>query len=183
MYSEYALKPEENHVVDQLTSDKGLFISDVLLGLSLMVLLFRSQEIMTLTIEQEMVQDGISPYYWTPAASISAVMIIYTLVHAIMLSDGFFKTCKQYRNEVVKNVHATGNMVGVIQGRLSCSAIFDFMDYLHPDLSFERRRDYRINTSIPLIMAVIASWVSVGCWIGALVINIMRARASRRVRI
>ena len=172
--------------MDQHILCKGLLISDVWRKFVINLIMFffvRSQEIMTLTIEQETVHDGISPYYWTPAAGISAFMIIYTLVHAIMLSDGFFKTCKQYRNEVVKNVRASGDMVGVIQGRLSCSAIFDFMDYLHPDLSFERRREYRINTSIPLIMAVIASWICVGCWVGALVINIMRARASRRVRI
>lgn len=71
----------------------------------------------------------------------------------------------------------------MLQSRLSCSAIFDFMDYLHEDLSFERRRDYRINTAIPFILAVIATWVVVACWIGILVVNIIRFRQSRRVRI
>jgi len=94
-----------------------------------------------------------------------------------------FFSCRQYRNRVVKNVHATGQMVGVIQHRLSCTAIFDFMDYLHEDLSFERRRDYRINTSIPFIIAVAGAWIAVLCWILILVINFFRYRASRNVRI
>jgi hypothetical protein len=73
----------------------------------------RSTEVMELNIEQEEREphDDISPYYWTPASIISILMLIYTLVHAIMLTDGFFSTCKQYRNRVVKYVHATGQMV------------------------------------------------------------------------
>lgn len=71
----------------------------------------RSQEIMQLTIEQEDMQDDVSPYFWTPASVIAFLMVVYSLVHAIMLTDGFFSTCKQYRNRVVKYVHATGQMV------------------------------------------------------------------------
>jgi uncharacterized membrane protein len=72
----------------------------------------RSTEVMELTIEQEdHPVDDISPYYWTPASITAFLMLIYTLVHAIMLTDGFFSTCKQYRNRVVKYVHATGQMV------------------------------------------------------------------------
>lgn len=74
-------------------------------------------------------------------------------------------------------------MVGVIQSRLTCGAIFDFMDYLHEDLSFERRRDYRINTSIPFILAVAAAWVSVACWIGILILNYLKYKQTNRVRI
>lgn len=76
----------------------------------------RSTEVMELTIEQEdrPVADDISPYYWTPASIIAFLMLVYTLVHAIMLTDGFFSTCKQYRNRVVKYVHATGQMVSLI---------------------------------------------------------------------
>jgi hypothetical protein len=73
--------------------------------------------------------------------------------------------------------------VGVIQSRLTCGAVFDFMDYLHEDLSYERRRDYRINTSIPFILAVLSAWVVVLCWVGILVVNFMRYRQSRPLRI
>ena len=73
----------------------------------------KSQEIINLTIDQEIREDGddISPYFWTPCCIIALLMVVYTLVHSIMLTDGFFSTCKQYRNRIVKHVHATGQMV------------------------------------------------------------------------
>lgn len=72
----------------------------------------RSTEIMQLTIEQELQEtDDISPYYWTPATIIAFFMVIYTFVHSVMLTDGFFSTCKQYRNRVIKHTLAKGEMV------------------------------------------------------------------------
>lgn len=71
----------------------------------------RSTEIIQLTVDQDVGGDDVSPYFWTPASIIAIVMTIYTLVHAIILTDGFFSTCKQYRSRVVKYVHATGQMV------------------------------------------------------------------------
>lgn len=95
----------------------------------------RSTEVMQLTVEQEITEDEISPYFWTPACVIAFFMVIYTLgenhinieliiilnflhfscfytlVHAIMLTDGIFSTCKSYRNRIVKYVHATGQLV------------------------------------------------------------------------
>lgn len=143
----------------------------------------RSGDIIVMTTEAELAEDDISPYYWTPVAVIAGFFTIYTLVHAIMLTDGFFKTCKQYRYELVKHIQAGGPMVGVLQSRLSCGAVLDFMDYLHPNVSFERRRDDRINTSLALIIAIICSWLCVAGWIGILVVNVMRSRASRSVRV
>ncbi|CRL08159.1 CLUMA_CG020955, isoform A [Clunio marinus] len=144
----------------------------------------RSNEVMQLTVEEDIVEENdISPYYWTPVTIIAIIMVFYTLSHAVTVSDGFRSTCKQYRNTVVKYIQAQGQMVGVIQSRLSCGAIFDFMDYLHQDLSYEKRRDYRINTSIPFILAVVGVWGACICWIGITIVNIMRCRHSRRVRI
>ena len=71
----------------------------------------------------------------------------------------------------------------MLQSRLSCGAVFDFMDYLHEDLSFERRRDYRINSSIPYYITVFSVWIALLCWIGIIVISIRRYRDSRRIRI
>lgn len=70
-----------------------------------------SHEVMQLTVEQEIVDEDDKPYYWLPVSIIAVVMVLYSLVHAIMLTDGFLSTCKQYRNRVVKYVHATGQMV------------------------------------------------------------------------
>lgn len=64
----------------------------------------RSTEIMQLTVEQELQEDDSSPYLWAPATVIAFIMNVFTLVHSIMLTDGFFSTCKQYRNRVVKYV-------------------------------------------------------------------------------
>jgi hypothetical protein len=85
----------------------------------------RSTEIMQLTIEQEDMQDDISPYFWTPTSIIAIVMVFYTLVHAILLTDGFFSTCKQYRNRIVKNVHATGQLVSWKHHNVLSRAISD----------------------------------------------------------
>ena len=47
MCLEFALRPEENHVVDQLISDKGLFISDVIVGI-----IFNYQIVLSLDLKK-----------------------------------------------------------------------------------------------------------------------------------
>lgn len=85
----------------------------------------RSTEVMQLTVEQEIQEvDGISPYFWTPASIIALIMVIYGFVHAIMLTDGFLTTCKQYRNRVIKHTLAKGEMV-------SCSEFRFWMDKIN----------------------------------------------------
>lgn len=67
---------------------------------------------MHLTIEQELQEnDSISPYYWMPAIWTALIMVIYSLIHAIIITDGFWHTCKQYRQRVVQYAHAYGEMV------------------------------------------------------------------------
>lgn len=78
----------------------------------------RSTEIMQLTVEQDMTEDEISPYWWTPASVIAFFMFIYCLVHAIMLTDGIFATCKAYRNRIIKSIHGTGQIVS--HARCNC---------------------------------------------------------------
>jgi hypothetical protein len=137
-----------------------------------------------MTTRSELQEDnGISPHYWIPCAILAIVMAIYSLVHASMFLDGFLRTCKQYRSELLKYIGATGNMVGALQGRVSCSAVLDFMDYIHPDVNFDRRRIERIDTATALIIACIASWLCVGLWIAIAVVNIQQARKSRQVRV
>lgn len=72
----------------------------------------RSTEVIQLTVEQEMGQeDDVSPYFWTPAMIIGIIIAIYSLVHAILMLDGFLSTCKQYRNRVLKHINAIGRAV------------------------------------------------------------------------
>lgn len=80
-------------------------------------------------------------------------------------------------------MHSVGNQVAVIQGRLQCTAVYDFMDYLMPDFNYERRREDRINTSAAMLIAAIATWVGFLLWLGATVINIRMSRTSQRLRV
>lgn len=71
--------------------------------------------------------DEVSPHYWIPATFASGFMVFYSLIHAIIYIDGAWQSCRQYRNELIKYMHATGPLVSAVQGRISCSAVFDFM--------------------------------------------------------
>lgn len=80
-----------------------------------------------MTARQEIDEDEVSPHYWIPATFASGLMVLYALVHAIIYIDGAWQSCRQYRNELIKYMHATGPLVAAVQGRISCSAVFDFM--------------------------------------------------------
>lgn len=94
----------------------------------------RSNQMIVMTAQSEDSFDDISPYYWVPLGIIAIFMTIYMIVHASIYTAGYEISCRQYRQELVKYMQATGPMVQAIQGRLSCNAIFDFMDYIHPDV-------------------------------------------------
>lgn len=80
-----------------------------------------------MTARSEVDEDEVSPHYWIPATFASGFMVIYSLVHAIVYVDGAWQSCRQYRNELIKYMQATGPLVSAVQGRISCSAVFDFM--------------------------------------------------------
>lgn len=63
----------------------------------------------------------------------------------------------------------------VIHNRLSCGAIFDFMDYLHPDTN-NWSRGSEINTGIALQLAISTSWLNFFAWLVACLINFIMAR-------
>ncbi|TDG48713.1 hypothetical protein AWZ03_004825 [Drosophila navojoa] len=107
----------------------------------------RSGDMVVVTTESELSSDGLSPYYWLPATVISVIMAIYQLIYAAIFTDGFEVTCKQYRESLLKEIQGVGNIVPVIKARLSCAAVFDFMDFLVESISYERRRYGRINTA------------------------------------
>lgn len=143
---------------------------------------FRSGDIIVMTSRAEVTDNAISPNYWVPAAFISIIMLIFTLIYASLYLYGFLQSCRQYRNELIKFMRATGQMVAAVQGRISCPAVFDFMDYLHPDVSFDRRRLDRINTPMCLVLSLIGAWISVGLWLLVSIINVVQARNTRKLR-
>lgn len=146
---------------------------------------YRSGDIIVMTARTEITGTivDISPNYWIPSTISAALMCLYTVVHASMLLDGYLQTCRQYRIELLRFMRASGPMVHALQGRITCPAVLDFMDYLHPDPSFDRRRIDRINTAACLVLALIAAWLSVALWLAIVVINAVQARRSRHLRV
>lgn len=144
--------------------------------------MYRSGEMILMTARSEVDDNEISSGYWITSASISGFMILYTLIHVIIYIDGAWQSCRQYRNELVKYMNASGTLVLAVKGRISCNAVFDFMyvsmcivyiyligvykcvyivynnrfnnfftsifrDYLFADITYDRRRYDRIDTS------------------------------------
>lgn len=144
-----------------------------------MILFSRSGDVLVMTTRSEVMHDGVTPCWWIMSSVVSGGLFIYTLVFASITTDGFLYTCTQYRSELVKLLIAAGPSVEVIQGRLSCGAILDFMDYLHHTAVQMRQRYYRIDTAATLIIGLVASWL---CVISLLIITIINIAQSRRVR-
>lgn len=136
-----------------------------------------------MTSRNELNDKSITPYYWVPCSIISGIFTIYMLVYSIIYTDGFMRTCNQYRHELVKSMQLSGNQVAALRGRLSCAAILDFMDFLHQDFSYERRREGRINTPAAIIIALTFAWLSVAVWFYIFIVNVRQSRASRSVRV
>lgn len=136
-----------------------------------------------MTSRNELNDKPVSPYYWVPVSVISGIFTVWMLVYAIIYTHGFVRTCNEYRRELVKIMNLSGNQVAAINGRLSCAAILDFMDYLHQDFSYQQRREGRINTPAATIMALTFAWLSVVVWFYAFITNVRQSRASRGLRV
>lgn len=119
-------------------------------------------------------------YCWIPNACISAVLVLYTLIHASIITHGFVRTCNQFRIHTVREIISIGDQASVIHFRLSCSAIFDFMDYLLKDPTNSRRGEL-INTGASLQIALFTAWVSVALLIVISVLSSIRAHKERHV--
>lgn len=80
-----------------------------------------------MTARSEADEHDVSSNIWVPATFVSGFMSLYTLIHVIVYIDGVWQSCRQYRNELIKYMHATGPLVSAVQGRIGCNAVFDFM--------------------------------------------------------
>ncbi|XP_015520865.1 uncharacterized protein [Neodiprion pinetum] len=112
---------------------------------------------------------------WFLAGFLGVFIFFLSLSHAVLLTDGYYKTCNQYRRNMVQLLGSSGREVQVIHNRLSCGAVFDYMDYLQPDANNWRRGD-EINTGLSLQLAITTSWFNLFAWIGILTINLLMAR-------
>ncbi|EFN87866.1 uncharacterized protein LOC105192386 [Harpegnathos saltator] len=112
---------------------------------------------------------------WIPAAFIAALVCCLSLAHAVVLTDGYYETCNQYRRNIIQLLGSRGREAQAIHDRLSCGGIFDFMDYLQPDAN-NWVRGSEINTGIALQLAISTSWLNFFVWLAAFSINMVMAR-------
>lgn len=117
----------------------------------------------------------LSRCYWIFAASMTSILTLYSLIHFSFYIDGYFYTCRQYRQTLVNQLGIHGTLLPVLHNRLACNAIFDFMDYIQPDTG-NAYRDGFINTAADLIIGIITSLFAWVLFLYASVLNIMFAR-------
>lgn len=115
---------------------------------------------------------------WILAGFLAVLLCFLSLSHSVVLTDGYYKTCNQYRRNLVQLLGSSGREVQVIHNRLSCGAILDYMDYLQPDAN-NWRRGTEINTGLALQIAITTSWFNFFAWLCIIVINFRMARDRR----
>ncbi|XP_011311803.1 uncharacterized protein [Fopius arisanus] len=116
---------------------------------------------------------------WMPPTFLAALICCLSLAHAVVVTDGYNKTCEQYRKQTIKLLGSKGREVEAIHMRLGCGSILDFMDYLQPDANNWRRGDV-INTGLAIQLGITSSWLNFFSWGFILAINFVMARQRHR---
>lgn len=101
---------------------------------------------------------------WISSAFCAILIACLSLAHAVIMTDGFHKTCEQYRRSLIQLLGSRGRETHVIRHRLTCGAIFDYMDYLQPDANNFRRGE-EINTGFALQLAIVCTWLNFFTWV------------------
>ncbi|XP_031772298.1 uncharacterized protein LOC100867466 isoform X2 [Apis florea] len=119
-----------------------------------------------------------TPYkQWIPAVFLTILLCCLSLAHAIVMTDGYYKSCDQYRKRLIHLLNS-GREAEVIRNRLSCGAIFDFMDYLQTDIANNDKwiMNKEIDTGFAFRLAIISTWFNFFAWTFAFLLNIIMAR-------
>lgn len=106
--------------------------------------------------------DPINRCYWMTTTVLSYLFALYMFAHFVVFADGYLYSCRQYKRQVIELLHLSGIAVGVVHNRLTCNAIFDFMDYLQPMYNYYIRDNF-INTAAALLIGIITSFSSTFC--------------------
>ncbi|KAL6268441.1 hypothetical protein P5V15_001576 [Pogonomyrmex californicus] len=117
--------------------------------------------------------------WWMPVGFLAAFVCCLSLAHAVVITDGYYKTCEQYKRNLIQDLGSRGREIQVIHNRLPCGAIFDFMDYIKPDTNYWVRGS-EIHTGIALQIAITTSWLNFFVWLTACSINFIMARKRQR---
>ncbi|XP_076766840.1 uncharacterized protein LOC143433376 [Xylocopa sonorina] len=112
---------------------------------------------------------------WIPTTFLAVLLSCLSLAHAVVMTDGYYKTCEQYRKRLIQLLNSTGREAEVVHNRLSCGAIFDFMDYLQSDTN-NWTQGKEIDTGFALRLAIISTWFNFLAWIFAFLLNTIMAR-------
>ncbi|KOC68933.1 hypothetical protein WH47_09490 [Habropoda laboriosa] len=117
-----------------------------------------------------------TPYkQWIPGVFLTILLCCLSLAHAVVTTDGYYKTCEQYRKRLIQVLGSAGREAEVLHDRLSCGAIFDFMDYLQSDVS-NWKHGKEIDTGFALRLAIISTWFNFLTWTFAFLLNVIMAR-------
>lgn len=139
---------------------------------------YRVGETVTMQAVQETTVSSLPRMFWIVVAGFTSFFTLYTVIHFSIFTDGFLHTCRQFRVSLERILGISGTAVAVVHNRLSCQAIFDFMDYVQPD-SINTYRDGFINTGLDLIIGIVASSAPCILFLIASIINVKLARLRR----
>lgn len=142
---------------------------------------------------------------------LTILLCCLSLAHAIVMTDGYYKSCDQYRKRLIhllnsgreaevelmiyiiqenpilffifisysfaQRSHSSLFFLQVIRNRLSCGAIFDFMDYLQTDIANNNKwiMNKEIDTGFAFRLAIISTWFNFFAWTFAFLLNIIMA--------
>ncbi|XP_033349296.1 uncharacterized protein LOC117233269 [Bombus vosnesenskii] len=128
-----------------------------------------------LSVEAES-RRSLSPYQrWMPFVCLAILLSCLSLSHAIIITDGFYKTCDHYRAILIQALSLTGRQAQVIHDRLSCGAIFDFIDYIRPNET-TWARSKPPDTGFALLLAIASTWYNFISWMIAFMLYFIMAR-------
>lgn len=144
-------------------------------GLCFFTYFFRVGETVEMRAVHEETTSLLPHAFWLIISGCTIFFAAYSLAVFIIYIDGYFTSCKSYRMTLEKILGLHGTVIPVVHDRLSCNAIFDFMDYVQPDSGRGYREGY-INTGLDLTIGVVASFFACALFSLASVFNVKIAK-------
>jgi len=66
-------------------------------------------------------------------AAMAGIIVVLLIGQVAILTHGFNVTCREYRKTIMKILDASGSLANMINSRMLCTTVLDFMDYTKPD--------------------------------------------------
>ncbi|XP_031845144.1 uncharacterized protein LOC143174166 isoform X2 [Nomia melanderi] len=113
--------------------------------------------------------------HWIPVVFLATLFSCLLLAHAIVMTDGYYKTCEQFRKRIIQEHRSVGGEAEMIHNRFSCGAIFDFMDFAQVTED-NWIRGKQIDTGAALRLAVVSAWLSFFVWTLVFLLSVSMVR-------